>query len=337
MQAGDWIGEGATKFYGEMNSSVLPTLNRLVNALEAANRTTAQIQQLMKTAEEEAARVLRADATGAGTTPGGGGAAGGNGATAGGQAAGGGQAIGRQESIFERALKPMNPLDMLKQIDAMRQFIKTPTTLISLARGINQLAQFAGRDGFSLLSNPTLRSVSRGFTYYDIAKNSISLIKNISDGNLDAVQNGADIFASTMGLIRNPYTMAFSAGYKVGQLIDKYTGVSSYLADKLVSTFGPQQTYSTRTLVQEYVNTHGTAADRAAYGAWRQDYNAQVTAAMQAGRTPPPFDPPIQVLKGLDPTFLKMAQTNKDIPVAIYNMAVKNVQIPPMVKNMMLK
>lgn len=342
LQGGDWIGVGASQFYTEMNSEVLPTLNRLVLALEAASRTTQQISQIMKTAEEEAARVLRG--TGGGGAAGGssgGGAAGGNGSGGGageaGRAVSGGQ-LGRNESIFERALKPMDPLAMLKQIDDLRQSVKTPTTLVSLARGLNQLAQFAGRDGFKLLDNPALRKVSRGFTYYDLAKNGVSLIKNIRDGNLDAIQNAGDIVASTAGLIRNPYTMAFSAGYKVGQLIDKYTGVSSYLADKMVGLFAEPQTYSTRTLLQEYVNKNATPADKTAYADWRRDYNAQVTAAQQAGRTPPPFRPPdLPVFKNMDPAILKMAQDGKEIPEVFYNMTVRNQQIPTFVKNMYFK
>ncbi len=40
LQGGDWIGVGANQSFSEMNSQLLPTLNRLVLALEAANRTT---------------------------------------------------------------------------------------------------------------------------------------------------------------------------------------------------------------------------------------------------------------------------------------------------------
>ena len=36
LQGGDWIGKGAQAFYREMNGDVLPALQRLINALEAA-------------------------------------------------------------------------------------------------------------------------------------------------------------------------------------------------------------------------------------------------------------------------------------------------------------
>lgn len=58
LQGGDWIGEGAQKYYQEMNDQVLPTLNRLHRALDEAARATGTISQTMKTAEDEASRVL---------------------------------------------------------------------------------------------------------------------------------------------------------------------------------------------------------------------------------------------------------------------------------------
>ncbi len=65
LQGGDWIGKGANAFYGEMSSQVLPTLNRLVRALEGGQQVTQQIGKLMKEAEDEAARILHADGSGA--------------------------------------------------------------------------------------------------------------------------------------------------------------------------------------------------------------------------------------------------------------------------------
>ena len=59
LQGGDWIGEGAQKFYQEMNDQVLPTLGRLQHALEEATRATAVISQIMKAAEDEASGVLK--------------------------------------------------------------------------------------------------------------------------------------------------------------------------------------------------------------------------------------------------------------------------------------
>lgn len=59
LQGGDWIGEAATKFYQEMDSSVMPSLNRLQKALQEAGRITHQIATLVKQAEDDAAGVFK--------------------------------------------------------------------------------------------------------------------------------------------------------------------------------------------------------------------------------------------------------------------------------------
>src|SRR5918998_944475 len=61
LQGGDWVGQGATAFYREMNSDVVPTMARLTRALEASNQVVMQINQIMKAAEDEAARHLRGE------------------------------------------------------------------------------------------------------------------------------------------------------------------------------------------------------------------------------------------------------------------------------------
>lgn len=58
LQGGDWIGKGADAFYQEMNSAVLPSMQRLTQALSRAAAVTQQMGQIVKQAEEEAARVL---------------------------------------------------------------------------------------------------------------------------------------------------------------------------------------------------------------------------------------------------------------------------------------
>ena len=63
LQSGDWVGQGAQAFYAEMNSAVLPSLKRLAQALQSAQRVTAQISREIKQAEDEAAAVLK-DTTG---------------------------------------------------------------------------------------------------------------------------------------------------------------------------------------------------------------------------------------------------------------------------------
>jgi len=60
LRDGDWVGRGATAFYREMESDVLPTIGHLEGALRQAGRLTARISQVMKQAEEEAAALFRA-------------------------------------------------------------------------------------------------------------------------------------------------------------------------------------------------------------------------------------------------------------------------------------
>ena len=58
LKGGDWIGQGANQFYQEMESQVIPNLNRLRNAMGEAARVTNQISQLMQETEERTAKIL---------------------------------------------------------------------------------------------------------------------------------------------------------------------------------------------------------------------------------------------------------------------------------------
>ena len=64
LEGGDWIGQGARAFYQEMSQAVLPTMKRLVNALQSAQQTTQAISREMKQAEDAAAAVLRGSGSG---------------------------------------------------------------------------------------------------------------------------------------------------------------------------------------------------------------------------------------------------------------------------------
>lgn len=66
LQNGDWIGKGATAFYQEMGSSVLPAIQRLASSLEQAGRVTQQISQVMQQAESEAANLFQGDGSAGG-------------------------------------------------------------------------------------------------------------------------------------------------------------------------------------------------------------------------------------------------------------------------------
>lgn len=59
LQNGGWQGKGSAAFFAEMNGKVLPVLRRLQQALEQAQRSTQEINQIVKAAEEEAAAVFK--------------------------------------------------------------------------------------------------------------------------------------------------------------------------------------------------------------------------------------------------------------------------------------
>jgi WXG100 family type VII secretion target len=64
LEGGDWVGKSADKFYAEMNSAVLPTVKRLIDALNRAQQVTRQISKVMKDAENASAALFRAAGTG---------------------------------------------------------------------------------------------------------------------------------------------------------------------------------------------------------------------------------------------------------------------------------
>jgi len=53
LEGGDWVGEGATAFYGEMRSEVMPALLRLMKALEMGAAVTKQIGQVVDEVEQD--------------------------------------------------------------------------------------------------------------------------------------------------------------------------------------------------------------------------------------------------------------------------------------------
>jgi WXG100 family type VII secretion target len=59
LKRGDWVGRGATAFYREMDSAVMPSMKRLEKALAEAGRVTRGIAQLMRQAEDDAAALFR--------------------------------------------------------------------------------------------------------------------------------------------------------------------------------------------------------------------------------------------------------------------------------------
>jgi WXG100 family type VII secretion target len=53
-----WVGRGSDAFYTEMDAKVFPALARLIAALREAQKVTLQISEIVRQAEEEAARPL---------------------------------------------------------------------------------------------------------------------------------------------------------------------------------------------------------------------------------------------------------------------------------------
>jgi len=54
-----WVGHGAESFFAEMDREVFPATKRLVAALEQARKVTLEVEQIIRTAEEEAARLFK--------------------------------------------------------------------------------------------------------------------------------------------------------------------------------------------------------------------------------------------------------------------------------------
>ncbi len=59
LQGGDWVGQAARKFYGEMDDAVLPALTRLQRALTQAQTVSQKISVALRQCEADAARQLQ--------------------------------------------------------------------------------------------------------------------------------------------------------------------------------------------------------------------------------------------------------------------------------------
>lgn len=58
LRDGGWIGVGANRFYNEMDTLVLPGLQRLANALHTSSAQTQRIAQILRAAEEQAGQLF---------------------------------------------------------------------------------------------------------------------------------------------------------------------------------------------------------------------------------------------------------------------------------------
>ena len=102
LKNGGWIGRGADAFFTEMDSEILPALQRFFNALEKGQSVTQQIIGDIRQTEEEAANLFKGEgaaATGGAGASAGAGAGGATGAAAGGAGGGGTNEAGGASSF----------------------------------------------------------------------------------------------------------------------------------------------------------------------------------------------------------------------------------------------
>ncbi|NUM45018.1 MAG: WXG100 family type VII secretion target [Anaerolineales bacterium] len=64
LQRGGWLGQAANAFYREMDDEIFPALKRLEEALQHAQATTLQMSQVLREAEEGAARLMQGERSG---------------------------------------------------------------------------------------------------------------------------------------------------------------------------------------------------------------------------------------------------------------------------------
>ncbi|MCB0047361.1 MAG: WXG100 family type VII secretion target, partial [Caldilineaceae bacterium] len=66
LTRGSWEGEGGDAFARELDGEVMPAMQRLADALQEAQRATLKMSVVIRTAEEEAARLFISDSVAAG-------------------------------------------------------------------------------------------------------------------------------------------------------------------------------------------------------------------------------------------------------------------------------
>jgi len=211
LEGGDWIGKGAKAFYREMGAEVLPSLERLSVALQAADRVTRQISQIMQDADPEAAALFRlglAPGLGLGTS----------------LAAGATDGTGANgSSSLQKSI-----LSAYEQAVPIYKLASGANTLTGLAGTFTEAAMKKGwvppKALEFIAKNPYLKGIGKGFAVFGAGVNLAKLVDDPS------VQTGADFGVSSVGLIGAMVggstalvTGAFAGGYAVGSMIAPYT------------------------------------------------------------------------------------------------------------------
>ncbi|OJX45868.1 MAG: hypothetical protein BGO78_11230 [Chloroflexi bacterium 44-23] len=60
LHGNGWIGRGSDQFFGEMEQLILPSMNRLVHALQMAGSAADGIAKIYRSAEEQGQGVFKA-------------------------------------------------------------------------------------------------------------------------------------------------------------------------------------------------------------------------------------------------------------------------------------
>jgi len=59
LHGNQWIGRGSEEFFNEMETLILPAMNRLVHAMHAASAASDQIVKLYRNAEDQGQSVFK--------------------------------------------------------------------------------------------------------------------------------------------------------------------------------------------------------------------------------------------------------------------------------------
>lgn len=211
LHGGDWIGRGATAFYQEMDSQVLPSLKRLTTDLQAASQSTLKMSRIMKDAENRSAALFRFLGS---VGP----AADGRSAMAGAGEGREGEGGGEEESLYEKMMAPFES----KGFEAFEK----GHSAFHLAEAFASKIKSAPKWLHEALESPAMKVFNKGFS---LLGEGLNIAKFAHDPNL---QTGADLTSSSAGVLgafaENPWVAgpaaAFSGGYAFGKaFIAPYT------------------------------------------------------------------------------------------------------------------
>ncbi len=347
LQRGDWLGTGATAFYAEMNSSVLPAMKRLVVALRQAVQTVKAIDELVQQAEQDAARALTYADTVHKPVP--------------------THNSGKPENSPDTTTRLLSALDVMGQIDNVMDVAGTLTTILALKEWATRLETLEPLLKYYKVINPYLltpireleqlyktqkqmigvfdvlpapwrrlealfdslpvKGFGQGLNVVSLAVNAGKIFLDIKQKNyLDLVEHGADAVIDVVDIVAtstgNPILGALAGGYALGKIFDSATGYSDKISDALA---GNEDKWSGRDYVDDFVQGHASPEERKAYFDWRRDWRAKVIDAEKTGAPAPPYDPPpLEVFRKLDPWVKARARKNESITSG--SLAVRNLE-----------